>query len=205
MVISIKHRYAFVSTVKGGTNSLYRMLIDQYSGARYGTFHHNDVSDIPPNWFLFTTCRNPYTRAISIWYSTCMRGKDRYGFRQMCPDPDSFVAFAEWAALMQSQLGRLASTQRELLQTQTQHHAGIPFQRILRTEQLEQEFNTLPFVGSEYRQLPALNVTHSQRSCLEDYLTDRAILAVRRWMEPDFENYGYSFEFTSENKQQSVA
>lgn len=205
MIISIKHRFAFVSTVKGGTNSLYRVLNEHFEGARYGTFHHNDVSDIPPNWFLFTTCRNPYTRAVSVWYSSCMRGEDRYGLRQLCPNPDSFEAFAEWAALMQSQLGRLTLAQQELLRTQTQHHAGIPFQRILRVEQLEQEFNTLPFVGANYIQIPELNSTQSLRSNTDEHLTDRAILAVRRWMQPDFDNYGYSLEYAPGKKIQTVA
>lgn len=192
MVISPTLKYAFVSTVKGGTNSLYQVLIEQFQGQRYGDFHCNDISQTERDWFLFTTCRNPYTRAVSVWYSTCMRGKDRYYFRQMCPNPDSFEVFAEWAYLMQSQLHRLSEAQQMLLMPQAVRHAGIPFHRILKLESLETEFARLPFVAGQTVKLPALNATQGQRDQAGMYLTERAIVAVQRWMDVDFQKYGYS-------------
>lgn len=192
MVISPTLKYAFVSTVKGGTNSLYQVLVSRYEGHRYGDFHHCDVSEIPDDWYLFSTCRNPYTRAVSIWYSTCMRGKDRYQFREMCPNPDSFEQFAEWAALIQSQLWRMNDAQQQLLMPQTQRHGNTRFNRILRMETLAQDFVHLPFVAESHVQLPLLNPTQGQRDRASQYLTDRAINAVQQWMGIDFDRYGYS-------------
>lgn len=205
MVISAALKYAFVSTVKGGTNSLYQVLVERFQGERYGDFHCSDVSRIPTDWFLFTTCRNPYSRAVSIWYSTCMRGKDRYAFRQMCPQPDRFEVFAEWAASMQCHLEKLGEAQRQLLLTQSARHGDIPFQRILRVENLEQEFNSLPFVGNRCENLPRLNPTQGQREVASEYLTDRAQAAVRIWMEADFDRYGYSREVTSLGPREHAA
>ncbi|MCA8988635.1 MAG: sulfotransferase family 2 domain-containing protein, partial [Planctomycetaceae bacterium] len=196
MVISPKLKYAFVSTVKGGTNSLYELLTSRYEGIRYGDFHCVDVSQIPADWFLFTTCRNPFDRAVSIWWSTCMRGKDRYQFRQFCPDPDSFEAFCEWAADVQSILHRFTEPQQQLLIPQTARHGQIPFNTIMRMESLDEDFAALPFVTGANIEIPRLNPTLGQRERSAQYLTPRAIAAIRRWMKSDFERYGYSTEWT---------
>ncbi len=198
MIISQELKYAFVSTVKGGTNSLYQILTEHYQGRRYGGFHHNDVREIPADWHLFTTCRNPYTRAVSTWFSTCMRKEDRYYFRQMCPNPDSFEVFAEWASLMQSQLHRMNELQQLLLMTQTQRHQGIQYDSILRMEHLLSDFSRLPFVDSNIPEFPIINPTRNQRGTVGEYMTTRAIQAVQKWMAPDFEKYGYSIEFQGE-------
>ncbi|MCG6155150.1 sulfotransferase family 2 domain-containing protein [Rubinisphaera margarita] len=194
MVISPKWQYAFVSTVKGGTNSLYEVLTSSYDGHRYGDFHCCDVSEIPSDWLLFTTCRNPYTRAVSIWWSTCMRGKDRYQFRQMCENPDSFEAFARWAASVQPHLGDMSSSQQQLLMTQSARHGDINFSTILRMEHLERDFAQLPFVMGRGGKLPQLNPTVGQRDGAHTYLTEEAALAVQKWMGVDFDRYGYSRE-----------
>ncbi len=205
MIVSSELKYAFVSTVKGGTNSLYQILENNYHGQRYGGFHCNDVSEIPANWHLFTTCRNPYSRAVSIWFSTCMRGKDRYYFRQMCPNPDSFEVFAEWAAIMQSQLHRMSEPQQQLLMTQAQRHGEIEFNSILRVEHLLSDFAKLPFVEATLPEFPILNPTRNQRDSAGDYMTERAIRAVQRWMAPDFEKYGYSLGFHGESPIETSA
>ncbi len=199
MVISPKFKYAFVSTVKGGTNSLYNVLAKHYEGIRYGDFHCNDVHEIPADWLIFTTCRNPYVRAVSIWWSTCKRCKDRYQFRQLCSNPDSFEDFAEWAASVQPDLPSMGDSQRQLLMTQSARHGKIKFDQILRMEHLETDFTTLPFVQSVNRAIPQLNPTVGQRLSAENYLTERAILAVQKWMSADFERYGYSSEVSMES------
>lgn len=199
MVISPKFEYAFVSTVKGGTNSLYDILVKHYEGIRYGDFHCNDVHEIPPDWLIFTTCRNPYVRAVSIWWSTCMRGKDRYQFRQLCTNPDSFEDFAEWAASVQADLHSMGDSQRQLLMTQSARHGEIEFDQILRMEQLETDFAALPFVQTLNRAIPQLNPTVGQRLSAENYLTERAIAAVQNWMSTDFDRYGYSREVSVES------
>ncbi|MBL4884762.1 MAG: hypothetical protein JKY95_09545 [Planctomycetaceae bacterium] len=205
MVISPELKYAFVSTVKGGTNSIYQILTEHYQGQRYGEFHCQDVSEIPEAWCLFTTCRNPYSRAVSIWWSTCMRGKDRYYFRQMCPNPDSFEVFAEWAALMQSQLHRMSEPQQQLLMTQSERHGEIDFDLYLKTENLLSGFLQLPFLDSELPEFPVLNPTRNQRDTVAEYMTGRAIRAVQNWMQPDFEKYGYSLDFQGETPIETSA
>ena len=206
MVISPELEYAFVSTVKGGTNSLYQVLVEHYQGTRYGDFHCADVREIPKNWHLFTTCRNPYTRAVSVWFSTCMRGKDRYDFRQMCPNPDSFEVFAEWAALMQSQLHRMNEPQQQLLMTQSARHRDIEFRSILRIEHLLTDFRQLPFVNADHLPVfPMLNPTRTQRDTATKYLTERAIIAVQKWMADDFKKYGYPLQFQGETEIETTA
>ena len=205
MVISPELEYAFVSTVKGGTNSLYQILCDHYQGQRYGDFHCQDVSEVPKQWCLFTTCRNPYTRAVSVWWSTCMRGKDRYYFRQMCPDPDSFEVFVEWVALMQTQLHRMNESQQQLLMPQSQRHDEITFDAVLRVEHLLSDFSKLPFVGEKLPEFPVLNPTRNQRGTVENYLTDRAVRAIQNWMGSDFEKYGYSLDSQAETPIETSA
>ena len=125
-----------------------------------------------------------------------MRGKDRYAFRQMCSDPDSFEVFAEWAAQIQPHLDQLSEPQQQLLMTQSARHGDINFDRILCMETLEEEFKTLPFIAAHpekpFTGLPRMNPTVNQRQNSHQYLTPRAIEAVINWMAPDFERYGYS-------------
>ncbi len=189
MVIGEDLGYAFISTMKCATNSMYRVLVDHYNGCRVGDFHCRDTAYIPRNSFVFSICRNPYARAVSIWWSTCMRGHDRYGFRRACGNGDDFQTFIVWVATL--------VRRPPLLQNQTEWQAGLPLDDVLHLENLALEFARLPFISRREIKLPEMNTTFSDRLPAQHYLTPLAVDAVRVWARPDFENFGYSEEVSA--------
>lgn len=186
MVISHALNYAYVSTMKCATNTLYKLLVEQYQGQRVGDFHCRDLRHAPPGSFLFSVCRNPYLRAVSIWWSTCMRGHDRYGLRRACGNGDDFETFITWVASLPQR--------PPIVQNQAEWQAGIPFDRVLRLESLREEFESLPFVQGTVQGFPELNTTLNNRLHARHYLTPAAVEAVRRWAAVDFERFGYPLE-----------
>ncbi len=198
MVISHSLNYTFVSTMKCATNSLYSILVERYQGRRVGDFHCRDLRLAPPGSFVFTVCRNPYLRAVSIWWSTCMRGHDRYGFRQACGNGDDFETFMLWVATQQRPV--------PLLQNQSEWQQGIRFDRVLHLENLATEFAVLPFVADAVVEFPEINTTLYNRQPAQQLLTPVSIDAIRRWAAPDFENFGYSYDIPAlagDNKPQA--
>jgi hypothetical protein len=213
MIISHAHRFAFISTMKCATNSLTHVLMTRYGGVMPGGLHDRRMELVPPGAFTFSVCRNPYTRAVSIWWSTCMRHDlDRYGFRRACPDPDSFEGFMAWAVAQEA-------APHELLITQSEWHRDTRIDRFLRLEQLDDEFGQLPFVapGERLALLNAtttadqglLDVTHlkagdvvqalgarpqQRRAHVRTYLTPRAVDLVQAWAADDFARFGYALD-----------
>ena len=189
MVINHELNYTFISTLKCGTNSMFSILMDRYGGQRVGGFHCRDLRYAPKGSFTFTVCRNPYFRAVSIWWSTCMRGHDRYGFRLACGNGDDFETFMTWVA---SQVNPTA-----LIQNQADWQQGIRFDRILHLENLSKEFASLPFVNEPVVNFPEINTTLYNRQPAQYHLTPRAIEAIKSWAKPDFEKFGYSVDVPS--------
>lgn len=163
---------------------MFNILIDRYEGTRAGDFHCRDMRFSPKGSFVFTVCRNPYIRAVSIWWSTCMRGHDRYGFRHACGNGDDFETFIVWAA---TQIKR-----PPLIQNQTEWQYGLTFDRILHLEDLAHEFSLLPFIKEQTIEFPEMNTTLSNRQPARHYLTPLAIEAIKSWAKPDFDEFGYS-------------
>lgn len=184
MVISRSLNYTFITTPKCGTNTLFSILIERYEGVRVGDFHCRDLHYAPPGSFIFTICRNPFTRAVSIWWSTCMRGHDRYGLRRACGNGDDFETFITWVAGLESR--------PITIQNQTEWQRDIRFDRILRLESLKSEFESLPFVHGPIENFPELNTTVYNRMPARHYLTPPAVEAIKKWARPDFERFGYS-------------
>ncbi len=211
MIISQRHRFAFISTMKCATNSLTHALLTRYDGRMPGGLHERRMDWVPPGWFTFSVCRNPYTRAVSLWWSTCMRHDlDRYGFRKACADPDRLEGFMQWV------LG-LASLPHDLLLTQSEWHRHTRIDRFLRVEHLEAEFASLPFVqAGEKLELINATVTNEQgmmdverlkadpsaatlsarpqrrREPASTYLTPSAVALIRQWAAEDFDRFGYA-------------
>jgi len=184
MIQNDEHEYVFVSTMKCGTHTMYELL-KGLGGRRVGGFHTCDPRLIPLGYFVFTVCRNPFTRAVSIWWSTCVRD-DRYRFRRFMPDWKSFECFAECLLRFKNKPPHI------LLATQTKWHGPVVFDRYLKLENLEPEFNALPFV-QDHVVLPRLN-TSTYKDYWEAYTPD-AIEMVREWGKEDFEKFGYTTEF----------
>jgi len=134
MVISEALGYAFISTRKAGTCTLYATLQEHYSGEREGEFHATQSLRIQPDWLVFTTCRNPLPWFVSIWWYLCHRG-ERGG------SPYSGASLADLLGLARK------STAPVWLESQSARHRRFAPQRVLRVEHLGDDFAELPFVA----------------------------------------------------------
>jgi len=122
---------------------------------------------------------------------------DRYGFRRLCPDPDTLEGFMSW-------LVSLKRYPHTLLFNQTDWHRYTAVDTFLHLERLGADFATLPFV-THSAVLPRLNVTskssvggddplHDQalRNQASNYLTPAAADLVFAWAKEDFAQFDYS-------------
>lgn len=189
MIVDIDRKWVFVSTPKCATNTMYAVL-PQYNGQRVGGFHQRDKG-ILVNTFSFTICRNPYDRAVSIWWSTCHPHEKEYkskrDYRAYLKDPTNFEEFILWFI---SHKGPFIS--------QTGWLKGLNINRYLRMEDLKKEFLTLPFINKPPKEWPIENQTRNIRKHYSEYMTPKAIAAVQKWAVGDFEKLGYSLEVENE-------
>lgn len=190
MIVSHSLRYCYVSCRKCATNTMYKVLKENFDGKHFGGFHERNVRTYSnPEYFHWTIVRNPYARTISIWASTTQRGKDRYGIRksivEMGGNPDEFKDFVK---LLES--SDLKSRDPWLLRTQHRWLNTVKFDKILKMENLTKSFAELPFVKSEV-ELPFENNTHTVRRDFKEYLNNYTMDCIEKWAQKDFQEYGY--------------
>jgi len=205
MRISKEHKFVFISTPKAATHSIYKMLKEHYSKKLLeGGFHSTEIPSPYRRYFRWTICRNPFSRAVSLWWSGCkLAHLDQYKFRERCGSIDDFTQFMVW----------LAGTSLEerglepLMNNQTDWLAPVEPVHAIHLEHLKEELNQLPFWKKEI-ELPWLNTTSQKiESQIKNkgqtiirppwwkmYREEEAIEAVLNWAGNDFERFGYSKE-----------
>lgn len=220
MIISHKHRYVYISVPKAASQTMFRVLSEHYDGERYGGMHENQIPPMARDYFKFTVVRNPYRRALRLWWSTCrgdddeFRRKDRYGMRLGCPDPDNFEAFMRWLPsaskdpmmapswplmnTMTEQLEPVAGPDRFLLVRSRRWGLGVSWSDVLWIivlEELNQCFWLLPFVGpKDGVQLfdgNGLPQLNDRPNSRDYQISESEKYAIRAWCIEDFVNFGY--------------
>jgi hypothetical protein len=147
---------------------------------QYGPLEN--TSSIPPEVeTVFTIGRNPYTRCLSLWWSTAMQPGDRYGLKAFGTNPAEFIR--NMAKAPKKKLD-LYFTQAQLLGKYT---GSVPLTR-LRYENLEQDLRSLPFINDD-QEVPIVNRKENGRPPA-DY-SPEFIEAVNYWCAEDFEMLQY--------------
>ena len=126
--------YVFISTRKAGTCSLYELLQEHFGGRRVGSFHAHTSSEIGDK-SIFTTCRDPFSRMVSMWWYLTHRGDRSRFFDEM--------GFQEFCVLCSKR------PRKEWLESQCDRHAKFNPSHVVHLEFLVPEFNKLPFVDKE--------------------------------------------------------
>ena len=189
MIVSTARRFCFVSTPKCGTNSLYAVLEERFGGVRQRPgFHRNIVPAAARNFFRWTVVRNPFARAVSIWWSTVKNPANRrvaLAELRKAKGGDGFEAFLEW--MIAGPAENLAT--RCLRQNMTDWlRPAEPFQAVLHLERIEKEILDLPF----WKPVPLPHRNRSDgRPPWRTFITEKARDLVLAWAGPDFERFGY--------------
>lgn len=203
MRISLPHQFVYISTPKACTHTVYKILGEHFAeGLLEDGFHNNQVRpefQSIPRW---TVVRNPYSRAVSLWWSTCRcHPQDQYGARQGCGAADDFPRFVEWL----SSLDREFRRREPLFQSQAEWLDPVQPIQALQLERLEEELPKMPW-WKEGIVLPCLNTTAEKveaQSQTEGFLILRPTWqelcwkkevreGILTWAERDFDLFGYS-------------
>ena len=202
MRISTKHQFIFISTPKACTHSIYQVLKEHYSeGLIEHGFHENSIPPAFRKFFRWTVVRNPYTRAVSLWWSACrLHPPDIYGFRKGCGAADDFTRFITWLSNTSPEERR----PQPLMMTQAEWLRPCEPIRALHLESLQEELSKLVFWEPDIK-LPRINTTDEKiivqsreegrpikkPPWRELYKDGKAQEAVLKWAEEDFNRFGY--------------
>jgi len=200
MIIGTHHKYVFVSTPKAATHALNRVLFRQYGGEFYirmltgqttgpmHPFHFNMVPEQYMGWTIFTAVRNPFARAVSLWWHIKTTEPAKSIFHEMLGG-DDFGLFAQY--LRSFPRGPLTHwwdcciPQAAWLHVNDQRYA-----RVLRVETLEKDFAKLPFAKTSVH-IPMANSRVASRKPWWTYYDNYSQNAIRAWADEDFSSFGY--------------
>jgi hypothetical protein len=198
MIVSEKYNYAFISTRKCGTNSIYPMLEKYFDGHHVGERMHGFEPNLrPPNAYVFGVCRNPYDQVCSI-YKSLFCGT--YKFKQYLHDElfkkqtvtfETFLSYLKGIQPMSvfekvqihKMIGVILLSQTEWLRWHRQQ-----IDQFIRLENLEDEVKTLPFYTGQPFEVYRLNVSNTPRTPL---LTPKTIEMINDIRREDFKYFGY--------------
>jgi len=178
-----EERLLFISTIKCCTTSMYSL-----DGRRIGGYHNRDVPPAVEDYTRFSIHRDPYERAVSLWYDTCVRDtRDRHFFKRaisrMGLDHTNFAHFT----LMLMEPSR--QVHEYPLKTQTEWQRNLGLDHVLPMYNITAALSEL--FGREV-ELPKLNATERHESGW--YYSDHARANVEEFYAEDFVTFGYERE-----------
>jgi len=192
MMISEQYRAVFLSMPKAGTHSMYYFLNEAYKFVRYAKRGPTvDLSANPYHWYVipdefkafmrFTTCRNPFARAVGAWWTT--RGGEMGA-------PAEFKDHVRWAITARPGYGAF--------QKQSYYLDLCEPGYILRCESLDADFAVLPFCNGATPEIPRVHSFAHERQPWPLYYDHATADVVREYYAEDFERLGYSTELDYE-------
>lgn len=163
MVIHPEKKWLFISTRKAGTNTCYDVLT-KIGGTRLHPKYKHPKPGSRMADLHFTTIRNPYSRAVSIW--RFMHGRhQKDDFEEFCRDC----------------LGNKKMVNSKVYLNQSVWHDRFIVDKVIKLENLREELETI--VGP-VGHIPKLNsVFHHHWTT---YMTNGALEYINRWAEEDF-------------------
>jgi len=187
VIVSETHRFVFVSTPKCGTNTMYTLLPQLYKHNLQvpPLYHGRFVPDEYKGFFVFSIVRNPYARAVSLWYSTTANPDNRCYCRKVLGTTD-FTVF----------LRHLLTRPRELVRRSLDHNqsdwlAPVRLDTVLRLETLADGLRRLPFWPADWDgNLPRLNASGGCPPW-RSLMTPERIELIHRWAGHDFRRFRF--------------
>lgn len=197
MIICPNFKIVFIAVPKTGTRSIYRVLQDHYSGRRIQD-HLQIVPEQYKNFFTFIVKRNPYDRACSTYWAMCRRNPsfDQYGWLANFKLKDLENTLENFLSVAKSRKNYKINHSIQ----QYKFHNRNRIDQILRFENLQEDFNKLPFIKTPV-ELPRINITVDIKSTpkkvrisrphWKDIVDDKSIKLINEIYAKDFKLLGY--------------
>ena len=138
--------------------------------------------------YTFAVVRNPWDRAVSEYHYRIKTGQEGMDHLNL--------SFKSWLRLVYVEKHPDFYTSEKFFMPQaewvTDERGKLQVDRILRFEDLENEFKELCRDLAEKAHLPKVNMT--KRSHYQDYYDDETIEIIRDTMAQDIDLFGYEFE-----------
>ena len=186
MFISDNPKFVYISVTKAGSSSVVRHLHNQFGGRNLG----NTTWKIPPgheDYYSFIVVRNPYARMVSWWWSICKTGGDRYGHKKELQQHNLSESLFDFLTLWEIKGGYTQSKYLTINPT---------IERILKLENLEEDFNNLPFITTHIS-LPKINARKYPH--WKELLDAKSGQLINRVYEEDFKQFDYDrLDFSNE-------
>ncbi|HUU30909.1 MAG TPA: sulfotransferase family 2 domain-containing protein [Phycisphaerae bacterium] len=198
MIIMHPHQMVFIGTPKAACNAMYAWLERNLDGLRE-SFHRRDVPDEAKDYWRFTVVRNPYARAVSMWWSlTGQGGAKEYPATESLRREEgdtSLPAFLRWVlrrwpeyvceGLPDGWIGPQVAWLRP----------AEPVGFCLHMESLEDELTSMLQWCVEkdepWPSIERLNETRAQYGPWEKHMTAEVVELIDAWAGEDFERFGY--------------
>jgi len=189
MFVCREQKILFLAIPKTGTRSIYDFLSRYFLGSKYKE-HCYEIPLEFAEFFTFCVVRNPYDRAVSQWWSTCMRAGDQYQYLDKIRKMGLTNSLSSFLKVIEVHGWGMERGPLRVALPQNVYARNNP-NRILRFETLESDFRTLPFV-EEGMTLGMLNTTKERRiHNWESIIDSESIALVNKLYGEDFEAGGY--------------
>jgi len=184
-VVSDRHRFVYFGAPKTGTNTVVRVLRSVYAGRSVGGYHSASVP--APGYLAWATVRNPWVRLLSWWHAWTHSPRAPKDPVQGCTLP-VFIAF-----LTDNRQGAdLPKNAPHMRSPQDQFINVHPCLRVVRLENLTEDFAALPFGGPE---MFGRRNAGSWKGSVSDFYDDVATSeAIRYGVVGECEALGYPTE-----------
>jgi hypothetical protein len=179
MLICDEYKWIFLRNPKTASRSVSYALENIFVTRRYPPFHNWIIPKELKEYFVFTTVRNPYARAISSWQAWIKKGLVKFGKSKYSLNFEKFFEDLNSGKIN----GRNYDWRRQVGVIDK-----IEEVHILRYESLEKDFNDLPFIDQQIV-LPQIGIQNYDD--WQGYYTPDLEAKVYEFLKNDFERFGY--------------
>lgn len=179
MFVCHKHRFVYVPFTKSGSSTMYKVLSQNFVGTKFRRTKRR-IRPEDKQYTSFCVVRNPYSRLISWWWSICKPKGDRYGHKRELAKRGLPETLSGFLTLWEEKKG-----------TDQYSHVkandGIDY--VLKLGNLEQDFNSLPFV-TKHISIPCVN--KKNHPPWQELLDPESGRLINRIYKQDFEFFNYA-------------
>ena len=178
MFVNHNLKFVYVSVTKSGSSSIIGLLRKEMGGQDLGRTKKIIPSEYD-DYYSFLVVRNPYARMVSWWWAICKDSGDRYGHKRELQKAGLTESLQDFLILWET---KGDYSQAHYL------NGNKKFNKILKLENIEKDFNTLPFVKT-HLEIPKAN--SRKHPAWRELLDDSSRELINQIYKNDFKNFDY--------------